>query len=267
MVRNSKRCRRTAAPALMALVFMAGSGLRGAGGAEAPHTCRKIVLTGEVSAGNEWKTGFGEGWVFRVLPIPREKAAAGVGGWDLVVDRLDPAGFPDALLVANPPYNLINSREVGTSFGLRAQDAIGWNPRHFHFMTNRSDFRQAQKAYLFLNRNGELGGQAHDAASGRKQKALHRAMERFEKLARDSLPGEFRILDARLTPGAAKAQPYAANWAFQSAKTPHTDEVPAGGAATPLGSLQWMQFSVTLWVPGSWRAPKNIQQPPMPCPQ
>jgi hypothetical protein len=232
----------------------------------APHSCRKIVLTGEVSAGNEWKTGFGEGWVFRVLPIPREKAAAGVGGWDLVVDRQDPAGFPDALLVANPPYNLINSREVGTSFGLRAQDAIGWNPRHFHFMTNKGAFRQAQKLYLYLNHNGELGGNTKGSARGRKQKALERTMQRFEKLARESSPGEFHILDARLTPGAAKAQPYAANWAFQSASTPHTDEVPAGGTATPLGSLQWMQFSVTLWVPGSWRAPKNIQQPPMPCP-
>jgi hypothetical protein len=270
MASSSKPWLKIAALALVTLASAQGKGAPIAGAAEepAPHTCRKIVLTGEVSAGREWKAPFGEGWVFRMLPIPREKAADGVGGWDLVIDREDPAGFPDALLVANPPYNLINSREVGTSFGLRAQDAIGWNPRQFHFMTNRNAFRQAQKLYLLLDRYGQLGGKAEKTdANGRKQKALKRAMQRFDKLARESSPGEFRILDARLTPGADKPKPYAANWAFQSASTPHTDEVAPGGAATPLGSLEWIQFSVALWVPGSWRAPMNIQQPPTPCPK
>lgn len=257
------------AAAVVMLALLGGMGARQTSAAEAPAsgTCRKIVLTGEVSAGHEWKASFGEGWVFRLLPIPRDKAADGVGGWDLVVDREDPAGFPDALLVANPPYNLINSREVGTSFGLRAQDAIGWNPRHFRFMTNRSSFRQAQKLYLFLQRNGELGGKAESTASGRKEKAIKRAMQRFEKLVRESSPGEFHILDARITPGAATPKPYAANWAFQAAKTPHTDEVPQGGTPTPLGSLEWIQFTVTLWLPGSWHAPRDIQQPPIPCPK
>lgn len=266
----AQRSRKRPNPAvLVLLVLLGGLGVWQADAAEAPapRTCRKIVLTGEVSAGHEWKASFGEGWVFRLVPIPRDKAAAGVGGWDLVVDRQAPAGFPDALLVANPPYNLINSREVGTSFGLRAQDAIGWNPRNFRFMTNRKAFRQAQKLYLFLDRNGELGGKAQDSATARQQKELNRALQRFEKLARESSPGEFHILDARLTPGAATPKPYAANWAFQSANTPHTDEVPPGGASTPLGNLQWIQFTVTLWLPGSWHAPRDIQQPPTPCPK
>ena len=253
--------------AALALILASAAGMAATAAEPAPSTCRRIVLTGEVSAGHEWRAPFGEGWVFRVVPIPRDKTAAGVGGWDLVVDRAEAAGFPDALLVANPPYNLINSREVGTSFGLRAQDAIGWNPRQFHFMTNRKAFRQAQKLYLQLDRNGELGGKARDTASAGKQTDLKRSMDRFEKLARESSPGEFHILDARLTPGAATAKPYAANWAFQSASTPHTDVVAPDGKPTPLGTLEWMQFSVTLWLPGSWRAPRNIQQPPGACPK
>lgn len=265
----AKTLKRWLMPALVLPVLVTGTGILQARAADnqAPPTCRKIVLTGEVSAGSEWKASLGEGWAFRVLPIPRDKATDGVGGWDLVIDREDPAGFPDALLVANPPYNLINSREVGTSYGLRAQDAIGWNPRHFQFMTNRSAFRQAQKLYLLLDRYGELGGKAQATASGRKQKALTRDMQRFTKLVHESSPGEFHILDARLTPGSATVKPYAANWAFQSAKTPHTDEIPPGGAVTPLGKLEWIQFSATLWVPASWRAPRNIEQPPTPCPK
>lgn len=251
----------------LSVVMLASCLAAGAAEAPAPRTCTRIVLTGEVSAGREWKAPFGEGWVFRVVPIPRDKTAAGVGGWDLVADRAEAAGFPDAVLVANPPYNLINSREVGTSFGLRAQDAIGWNPRQFRFMTSRKPFRQAQKLYLMLDRYGELGGKAQETASAGKQTELKRSMERFEKLARESSPGEFHILEARLTPGAATAKPYAANWAFQSAGTPHTDVVAPDGMPTPLGSLEWMQFSVTLWLPGSWRAPRNIQQPPGPCPK
>ena len=84
----------------------------------------------------------GQGWTFRVLPIP--PLAAGYSGWDLVVDRDPPAGYPDALPLATLPYNSINEREVGTTFGLRAQDAAGWNPRSFRF-TDPAEFRKAQQ--------------------------------------------------------------------------------------------------------------------------
>lgn len=259
----------TAALALLLTAACAGIGVARGSAVEVPGppTCGKIVLNGEVSAGHEWKAAFGDGWIFRVVPIPDNKTAAGVGGWDLVVDRAEPAGFPDALLVATPPYNLINPREIANTYGLRAQDAIGWNPRHFRFMTNRNAFRQAQRLYLLLNRYGELGGKAKETASERKQKVLDRAKTRFIKLAKESLPGEFDILDAHLTPGIGAVKPYAANWALQSAKTPHTEEPPPGGTPTALGKLDSIRFSVTLWVPGSWRAPRGIQQPRAPCPE
>ena len=114
-------------------------------GAATPASCQKIVLTGEVSAGQEWKAAFGEGWVFRVMPIQAGKA--GYSGWDLVVDREQGAGFPDALMLATPPYDSINEREVGTTFGLRAQDAIGWNPRSFRFLTDPAALRESQRLF------------------------------------------------------------------------------------------------------------------------
>jgi hypothetical protein len=251
----------------LALAALAASFVAGASEAPTPKTCEKIVLRGEVSAGHEWKAPLGEGWVFRVVPIPKDKTAADMGGWDLVVDRDEPAGFPDALLLATPPYNLINPREIGTTYGLRAQDAIGWNPRNFRFITNRSTFHQAQKLYLLLNRYGELGGKPGKDVSERKEKSLKRALQRFEKLDRQSLPGEFQILNARLTPGVGAVKPYAANWALKASATPHTDVVPPGTAPAPLGELERIRFSITLWLPGTWRAEHGVELPRATCPE
>jgi hypothetical protein len=215
-------------------------------------SCRKIVLTGEVSAGLEWKAAFGEGWIFRVLPI--QPGHAGYSGWDLVVDREQPAGFPDALLLASPPYNSINEREVGTTFGLRAQDAIGWNPRSFHFLTNVAALREGQQLFRSISQlqSGLSGG----AGPLHPDEAL--AAQRLMVLEAESSPGEFRILDARLTPGIADAAAYAQNWALASAKTTHTNEAASGGGSTPLGQLHWMRFSIALWLPESWKAPPEI---------
>ena len=148
------------------------------------------MLTGEVDAGQEWRTAIGEGWVFRVLPIDAGKKAsgtAGYSGWDLVVDREQPAGFPDALLLATPPYNSINEREVGTTFGLRAQDAIGWNPRSFRFLTEPAGSDSARQLFLAMNSQGQ-GAAAVDKV----------AMGKLMQLTRESATGQFRILDARL---------------------------------------------------------------------
>lgn len=242
-------------------------GAPGAAGAKArtPQSCEKIVLTGEVSAGHEWKAAFGEGWIFRVVPIPDDRTAPGVGGWDLVVDRGRPAGYPDALLLASPPYHIINEREIATTFGLRAQDALGWNPRKFRFMTSRQAFREAHRLFLQLDRSGAFSPRPAGDKDGRKEKALKRKMQRFLTLSKESSPGEFRILDARLTPGEGMVKPYAVNWAQQSASTPHTDAPPPGGQPTSLGDLQWMGFSVTLWVPQGWKTPSELHAEQASC--
>jgi hypothetical protein len=226
-----------------------------------PATCAKIVLAGEVNAGQEWRAAFGQGWVFRVLPIQPGKA--GYSGWDLVVDREQPAGYPDALLLATPPYNSINEREIGTTYGLRAQDAIGWNPRSFRFLTHPAGFEESRKLYLLLSRGGQVR-LAVPEASGQKTDAA-RATRRLMELDAQSSAGQFHILDAHLAPGISDAKPYAENWALRSVRTPHANRPAQGGNATPLGALDWMRFSVTLWLPAGWKAPRELHAAPASC--
>jgi hypothetical protein len=218
-----------------------------------------VKLTGEASAGQEWRAPIGEGWVFRVVPIQPGKA--GYSGWDLVVDREQPIGYPDALLVASPPYNSINEREVGTTFGLRAQDAVGWNPRSFHFLTDTAGVREIQGLFWLLG--STLRGTQTPVLSARDAKAMQRQLEINEKAS----AGEFRILDARLTPGVSDAAPFAQNWALALPRTPHSFEPAASGKSTPLGELHWMRFSITLWLPGGWKAPKELHATNAACEQ
>ncbi len=210
-------------------------------------SCEKVVIPGEVSAGHEWSTRIGEGWVFRVIPIQSDKIA--YSGWDLIVDREEGVGFPDALLLATPPYGSINEREIGTTFGLRAQDVIGWNPRSFRFLTDAPSLRQAQELFRGLS-------------SG---KGETEAAQRLIQLAQRSAHGQFLILDARLIPGVADAAPFAQNWAAQSAKTRHEQEPAPASGATPRGFLNWMQFTVTLWLPGGWKTPPSLSRVPGAC--
>jgi hypothetical protein len=74
-------------------------------------------------------------------------------------------------------------------------------------------------------------------------------------------------LDAKITPGIADAAPFAQRWALQSLRTPHTIAPSSLGYATPLGELDWMRFSITLWLPANWRAPQALHSTPAPCSQ
>jgi hypothetical protein len=224
----------------LALAFagMAAIGSRAA-------TCARIVLTGQAAAGQQWAQPIGQGWVFRVLPIQPARQS-GYTGWDLVVDRDPPAGYPDALLVATPPYYSISEREVATTFGLRAQDAIGWNPRSFRFLTDVAALRQGQQLFGAV-------------AAGQKTDESQRAGQKLMQLALHGSVGQLRIVDARLSAGVADAAPFSENWALQAARTPHS-EVPAqNGQATARGSLDWIRFTVTLWMPAGWKTPAGVQ--------
>jgi hypothetical protein len=216
-------------------------------------SCKKVTLQGEVKAGQEWKAAFGQGWVFRVVPI-----ASGYSGWDLVVDREQPAGFPDALLLATPPYNSINEHEVGTTFGLRAQDAIGWNPRSFRFLIEPATFRESQRLFEALSGAKQVGPPAANSREGI-------AIEHLLKNNRKSAAGQFRILDIRLAPGNSDAASYAENWALASQRTPHTFEPVTNGDPSPLGELHWMKFSITLWLPANWKYPRELHAAPAQC--
>jgi hypothetical protein len=234
--------------------------------AAAPSTqCRRVELQGQVDAGKEWRQPIGQGWVFRVIPI--KPGAKGYSGWDLVMDRVSGAGFPDALLLATPPYDSINQREVGTTFGLRAQDAIGWNPRSFRFLTSPTELRKAQKLYFALHddqaakrRNGESAPPADVKGPVDFPEAASKSLM---DLAEHAAKGQFRILDARLTPGTADALPYAQNWALQESNIPHS--ITAARSPTPYGSLDSIKFEIVLWLPANWRTPKAVESALSPC--
>jgi hypothetical protein len=229
--------------------------------------CTRVVFEGEVSAGGDWAVSLGEGWAFRVLPIqvlPIPPLKAAYSGWDLVVDRRPPAGFPDALLLATMPYNSINEREIGTTFGLRAQDAIGWNPRSFRFIANPGDFREAQRLFRSLPANGRL--EAASGRSGDPRQGEGQAMARLLEIRQHAATGEFRIVDAHIVPGVADPAPYAQTWAVASSRTPHTVEEAPGGKSSALGALKWMRFAVTLWLPAEWVVPASLQRQPTACP-
>lgn len=223
-----------------------------------PASCTVVALKGEVKGGRTWSAPIGEGWIFRVQPI--EPRSAGYSGWDLVVDRVPPAGFPDALYLATPPYGSINEREIGTTFGLRSQDAIGWNPRSFRFILAPEAFHLAQSLYLQLQK---------DSAFSRSTPANQddaTAMAHLIDLQKHAASGEFRIEDAHLIPGAADPAPFAEAWSQAFANVPHTVEPSGPASGTPRGSLDWIRFSITLWLPQSWNLPPGVAAKSAACP-
>lgn len=222
------------------------------------RTCLRLDLVGEVNANQEWKSALGEGWVFRVWPIAPPQL--GYSGWDLVVDRDPPAGYPDALLLATLPYNSINEREIGTTFGLRAQDALGWNPRSFHFLSNPAEFREAQQWFRHLT--------SGSAANGGGSKATDAgAMARLLQLQSHASSGQFRIVDAHIMPGIADPQPFAQGWALAASRVQQEIEPALPGHSTPRGQLLWVRFALTLWLPKRWNVPSALHTVRDRCPE
>ena len=238
-------------------LVLAGSGASGS------RMCRRIVLNGEVEERQEWRTAIGEGWEFRLTPIGgvpgKGSPAAGQGysGWDLVVDRERGGGYPDALLLATPPYRSVNERELGTTYGMRAQDAISWSPRRFHFLTGVAEWQRARGLYAVVMRGaGQRLGRDAGSSGAAAQELLAMVGER------DGLgSGEFAVLDARLVAGVADPPGYARQWASHLALVPHTLEQSGSGtqgAQQPLGELRWIRFAATLVLPARWHFPAGI---------
>lgn len=229
--------------------------IAGVAAAAPPAHCTRIVLTGQANAGSEWRQPFGQGWVFRLVPVAPGKAA--YSGWDLVVDRDPPAGFPDALLLATPPYDSISEREFATTFGLRAQDALGWNPRSFHFLTDPKALLEARKQFQIL------GGTTMETPVLSAEKGT--AAQRLLAINQRASAGQFRILNARIVPGAADPAPFAQAWALRASGTPHT--IDPAAPTTPRGTIQSVSFSITLWLPADWSPPQDLHPIHAPCAQ
>ncbi len=69
------------------------------------------------------------------------------------------------------------------------------------------------------------------------------------ELASRQPEGALEILDAHLVPGTADQTRAASMVAGHFADTAHALEQPAGGRPTPLGTLTWIRFRVSLALP------------------
>jgi len=221
------------------------------------RNCAEIVLRGEVAEKQEWRAAIGEGWEFRVLPIA---GAPGKGspeqgneysGWDLAMDRERGGGYPDALLLATPPYGSLNPREVGTTYGIRAQDALAWEPRRFRFFTSVEDWKRARELYTTLMANSQSAG-GRDAAGQKLLSMVSRAGVGY---------GEFEVVDSRLVAGVGDPPAFARQWATNLGRVPHTLEQNAdrsGDGGKLFGELSWIRFRATLTLPVGWKFPPGL---------
>ena len=202
--------------------------------------CRLVTLSGEVHSGQSWSQPIGQGWLVRLVPVGH-----GYSGWDIAIEPASAAGYPDALLVATPPYGSINEREIGTSYGVRAQDAIGWNPRSFRFLTDHAALTQARLLYAQV-----VSGA--DSAQGRSAAATLLA------LAAKAASGRITLLDASITPGTADPAPFAQAWALQAARMRHTELPAPDGRPSRSGALASIRFRIALRMPANWPTPASL---------
>jgi hypothetical protein len=222
------------------------------GGAPKAPAVRKVVLHGEATAGKEWRAALGGGWVFRLVPVtPGESNCT---GWDIVVGTESGDGFPDGVLLVTSPYDTSQAcdREIGTTYNIRAQDAVGWSSRSFKFLTRVDAIKRGQKLWRSLG--GEEGRLHIVAPPFRRDDPLSKESDQLMDLQREASSGWFKILDARLAPGTADPNPFAEEWKIGLEETPHKFEPPHSGKPTPLGELHWIRFEATLFVPAAWKA-------------
>jgi hypothetical protein len=205
--------------------------------------CSRAVIEGEVSAGQgfEWRLGNGlevwlqpiaSGWIVRVIP------ATG------------PRVTHDYAELATPPYQSVSPLSVSTDFSFRAQDAVAWNPRHFRFAADASEFARLSAAYEALRKTPTPTG----TASTELAVIVARAPE-----------GELQIVDAKLVPGTANQAGTAAMVASHFAETPHTIEQPTDGKPSPLGRVTWMRFRLRMDLPAGFRPERGLKVEPHPC--
>ncbi len=187
----------------------------------AQKACPSLTFEGEVQAGKSFRHALGaqqsfllesiaSGWIVRVLP------ASGARG---------PHDFAE---LATPPYRSPNPLLISTDFSFRAQDAVAWNPREFHFFTSAQQMATATKAY-----DATLKEPNRPAAGA----AL------FPLLAQ-ACTASLQIVDARIAGGSADQAAMAATVAQHFSQTAHT--VDTSAPPSRLGRILWMRFRVTV---------------------
>jgi len=138
----------------------------------------------------------------------------------------EPRGPHDYAELATPPYRSVSPLLISTDWSFRAQDAVAWNPRRFHYAANRETFRKLAAMY-----DKVMAGDAVSSA-------------RAAELVSAQPEGVLQILDAKLVPGLADQAQMAATVASHLAETPHT--VDQSATPSPLGRVEEIRFRVNL---------------------
>lgn len=189
--------------------------------AVAQKACPSLTFEGEVQAGKSFRHVLGtqqsfllesiaSGWIVRVLPASGAR------------------GAHDFAELATPPYRSPNPLLISTDFSFRAQDAVAWNPREFHFFTVARQMAIAQTAY-----EATLKEPNRPAAGA----ALY-------PLLAEACTASLQIVDARIAGGSADQSLMAATVASHFSQTAHTVDTTA--PASKLGKVLWMRFRVTV---------------------
>jgi hypothetical protein len=200
-------------------------------------------MEGQVRSGEFFIRPIGGGLELILEPL--------ASGWIL---RVLPQGKPrpphDYAELATPPYHSVSPLLIGTDFSFRAQDAVGWNPRRFHFAVSEASFNKLLKAY------------SEYEAKPEQSSAAQQNLAAFVSQTPEAV---LTILDAHLVPGTADQARTAATVATHFLTTPHTIENPHDGKPTTLGKLTWMRFRIAFDLPQGFSADRGLQIKQQPC--
>jgi hypothetical protein len=196
------------------------------------QTCRRAVMEGVVHEGQGFQAEFARGLVFGMEPIR--------SGWVVrVVAAGKPRGAHDRAQLATLPYESVSPLLLSTDWAFRAQDAVGWTPRRFHFAATESAYQALAKSY--------------DAVlSGDQEASRHAAL-----LAEAQPEGLLEIEDAKLAPGRADQTRMAAAVSGKFTQTPHTLDTAA--ASSLLGRIEEVRFRVSLDLPAPLEPSKGMK--------
>jgi len=206
--------------------------------------CHAVTVEGELNAGQPLVQLLGGGLKLYFQPLP--------SGWILrIVPASGSVGEHDYAELATPPYQSVTPLAISTDFAFRAQDAVGWNPRRFHFATNAASFRQLEQAYL-----------KYEAAGATPSADIQ--AELAHQIAQTS-EGTVTILDSRLIGGTADQWQMAAAVASHFNSTAHTLVQEPNGSTSPLGRIIWLRFRLELALPAGFNANPKLPSHVRPC--
>jgi hypothetical protein len=203
--------------------------------------CKRAAIEGEVSAGQYFERHLGNGLEVMLEPI--------ASGWIVrVLPYAQPRGPHDYAELATLPYQSVSPLLLSTDFSFRAQDAIAWNPRRFHFAPSAEAFRQLSVAYQRYNDTPSPAAEA-----------------KLVELTARTPEASLQLLDAKIVPGAANQAQMAAPVATHLASTPHSVEQSADRKPSPLGKIAWLRFRVEFDLPEGFHADAGVLLSPRAC--